>query len=223
MKKTNLILILLLTLFLSACSNQSAKQVQTLQSDISNIVDRMDNGILSSEEAFTLSYQLQLKNKGVITTDLQKDFDKLDHIIQAKMKQEKEKKEAEILAQSSKNILPDRALKLWLSIPTNMTIDQTNSKQTSLAISGYDSITLVYKWNYEIAMQEAAKIAKNANLPVSAEYVSLQEKLGSVIKWIVYTNHWLLDTNIEYLVSITVDEDGSLTIEVVNYKQMDAK
>jgi len=31
-------------------------------------------------------------------------------------------------------------------------------------------------------MQEAAKIAKNANLPISSEYASLQEKLGSVIK-----------------------------------------
>lgn len=223
MKKINLILILLLTLFLSACSNQSAKEVQTLQSDISNIVDRMDNSILSSEEAFTLSYQLQLKNKEVMTDDLQKDFDKLDHLIQAKMKQEKEKKESEILTQSSKNILPDRALKLWLSIPANMTIDQTKSKQTTLVASGYDSITLVYKWNYEIAMQEAAKIAKNANLPISSEYASLQEKLGSVIKWIVYTNHWLLDTNIEYLVSITVDDDGSITIEATNYKQMNAK
>lgn len=223
MKRLNLILILSLVFFLSACSNQSGKEVQLLQNDISNIVDRMDNGILSSEEAFTLSYQLQLRNKEIITKDMQKDFDKLDRLIQDKMRSEKEKKESALILQSSKKILPDRALNLWLSIPANMTLDGKQKKETTVISGWYDSITLVYKWNYDTAMQEAAKISKNANLPVSAEFASLQEKLGSVIKWIVYTNHGLLDTNIEYLVSITVDEDGSMTIEATNYKQMNSK
>ncbi len=223
MKKVNLIIILFLLLFLSACSNKSSKELQALQGDVSTIIDRMDNNILSPEEAFTLSYQLQLRNKDLITKELQKDFDKLDHTIQEKMRLEKEKKDAEILAQSAKNFLPDWAIKLWISIPSNMTLDPAKTKETKLSTSWYDSITLVYKWAYEVAMQEASKIAKNANLPVSSEFASLQEKLGSVIKWIVYTNHWLLDTNIEYLISITVDEDWSLTIEVINYKQMNAK
>jgi hypothetical protein len=83
-----------------------------MQNDISNIVDRMDNGILTAEEAFTLSYQLQLKNKNLITKDLQKDFDKLDYLVQSQMKQEKEKKEAETLAQAAQKILPDRSQKL---------------------------------------------------------------------------------------------------------------
>ena len=112
MKRLNLILILSLVFFLSACSNQSGKEVQLLQNDISNIVDRMDNGILSSEEAFTLSYQLQLRNKEIITKDMQKDFDKLDRLIQDKMRSEKEKKESALILQSSKKILPDRALNL---------------------------------------------------------------------------------------------------------------
>lgn len=221
--KISLIMILLLTVFLSACSNQSDKEIQSLQNDISNIVDRMDSGILTSEEAFTLSYQLQLRNKDFINKDLQKDFDKLDHLVQEKMKVEKEKKESEKLAQLSKQLLPDRAQKLWILIPTNMLLDQGKSKQTTVSASWYNSIVLVYKWAYEVAMQEAAKIAQNASLPVSSDFASLQERLGSVIKWIVYTNHWLLDTNIEYLISITVDEDWSLTIEVTNYKQMNAK
>ena len=223
MKKINLILILSWVFFLSACSNQSDKEVALLQNDISNIVDRMDSGILSSEEAFTLSYQLQLRNKEIITKDMQKDFDKLDRLIQDKMRAEKEKKDSELIINASKEILPNRAINLWLSIPANMVMDENQKKETTVASGWYDSITLVYKWNYDVAMQEAAKIAKNANLPVSAEFASLQEKLGSVIKGSVYTNHGLLDTNIEYLISVTVDEDGSMTIEATNYKQMNAK
>lgn len=222
MKKINLVLLLCFCLLLWACSNPS-KEISALQSDISNISDRMENWILNPEEAFTLSYQLQLRNKDMMTKDLQKDFDNLDHLIQEKMRQQKEKEDAEKLAQLSKKVLPERAQKLWLSVPANMTLDSTKTKQTTLAQNWYDSIVLLYKWTYELSMQEASKIAKKANLPISAEFAALQKKLGSVIKWVVYTNHWLLDTNIEYLISITVDEDWSMTIEITNYKQMNSK
>lgn len=222
MKKINLVLLLCFCLLLWACSNPS-KEISALQGDISNISDRMENWILNPEEAFTLSYQLQLRNKDIMTKDLEKDFDSLDHLIQEKMRQQKEKKETEKLAQLSKKVLPARAQNLWLSVPANMTLDVTKTKQTTLTQNWYDSTVLVYKWTYELAMQEAAKIAKNANLPISAEFAALQTKLGSVIKWIVYTNHGLLDTNIEYLISITVDEDWSMTIEITNYKQMNSK
>lgn len=222
MKKTNLILLLSLFIFLPACSDPS-KEISALESDITNISDRMENWILNPEEAFTLSYQLQLRNKDVLTKDLQRNFDKLDHLVQEKMKLEKLEEQAKLLEQSVKKILPERAQKLWLSIPSNMNLDSSKTKETKVSKEGYDSIVLVYKWTYENAMQEAAKIAKGANLPISSEFESLQKKLGSVIKWIVYTNHGLLDTNIEYLVSITVDEDGSLTMESTNYKQMNAK
>lgn len=222
MKKINLVLLLCFCLLLWACSNPS-KEISSLQSDISNISDRMESWILNPEEAFTLSYQLQIRNKDIMTKDLEKDFDRLDHSIQDKMRQQKEKEEAEKLAQLSKKILPERAQNLWISVPASMILDSAKTKQTTLTQNWYDSIVLVYKWTYELAMQEAAKIAKNANLPISAEFAALQTKLGSVIKWIVYTNHGLLDTNIEYLISITVDEDWSMTIEITNYKQMNSK
>jgi hypothetical protein len=43
---------------------------------------------------------------------------------------------------------------------------------------------------------------------------------GNMLKWIIYTNFGLLATDIDYLITISVDENGKLTIEVTNYEQM---
>lgn len=37
-------------------------------------------------------------------------------------------------------------------------------------------------------------------------------------KGIVYTNHELLDMNVETLLSVSVDQEGTLTVEATKYK-----
>ena len=46
------------------------------------------------------------------------------------------------------------------------------------------------------------------------------DNVKNSIKWMVYSNHDLTDTNIEYLINISVDEDWTLTISASNDKQM---
>ena len=132
--------------------------------------------------------------------------------------------------------LPDRAKDLWLTEPAWMTLDQDISKITSIDNDNewFDSVILSYKWEYSKSMDEAARIAKLASLPISKEFQQAKEieKISSGIlnqmwddvknsmKWVVYSNNNLTETNLEYLISIAVDEDGTLTINASNYKQM---
>jgi len=69
-------------------------------------------------------------------------------------------------------------------------------------------------------MQQAANIAKKAKLNVSKEFEKAQSlaKIGNVDyisgldissleKGIVYVNHELLETNVDQLLSVSVDQD----------------
>jgi plasmid maintenance system killer protein len=42
--------------------------------------------------------------------------------------------------------------------------------------------------------------------------------VGSLSKWIIYVNHELLDTNIDQMFSVSVDQQWALIIEASNYK-----
>lgn len=132
--------------------------------------------------------------------------------------------------------LPDRAKNLWLTEPLWMSLDQDISKITSVNndIEWFDSVILVYKWDYLKSIEQAAKIAQLASIPVSKEFQQAKEieknspdivnqmwdDIKNSMKWIVYSNNDLTDTNVEYLISISVDQDWTLTINVSNYKQM---
>jgi hypothetical protein len=132
--------------------------------------------------------------------------------------------------------LPDRAKNLWLTEPLWMSLDQDISKITSVNndIEWFDSVILVYKWDYLKSIEQAAKIAQLASIPVSKEFQQAKEiekdspdivnqmwdDIKNSMKWIVYSNNDLTDINVEYLISISVDQDWTLTINVSNYKQM---
>ena len=70
-------------------------------------------------------------------------------------------------------------------------------------------------------MQDAKRIAALAKIPVSPEILMAEQIQAS--SGIVYANHSLLDTNIDYLVTVSVDEQGSLILDVTNYKQISNK
>ncbi|MFZ2150663.1 MAG: hypothetical protein WAZ12_04865 [Candidatus Absconditicoccaceae bacterium] len=132
--------------------------------------------------------------------------------------------------------LPDRAKNLGLVEPLGMSLDQDISKITSIDndTEGFDSVILVYKGDYLKSVEEAARIAQLASIPVSKEFQQAKEiekespdimnQMGDDIKnsmkGIIYTNNDLTDINVEYLISISVDQDGTLTINASNYKQM---
>lgn len=132
--------------------------------------------------------------------------------------------------------LPDRAKNLWLTEPLWMTLDQDISKITSIDndVEWFDSAILVYKWDYLKSMQEAARIAQLASIPVSKEFQQAKEieknspdiinqmwdDIKNSMKWVIYSNNDLTDTNVEYLISISVDQDWTLIINASNYKQM---
>lgn len=74
-------------------------------------------------------------------------------------------------------------------------------------------------------------IAKKANLFVSKNFQQAQAlaKIGDINyisgldisqldKGIVYVNHELLETNVEQLLSVSVDQNGILTLEATKYK-----
>gem|GEM_PF-2688760 len=80
-------------------------------------------------------------------------------------------------------------------------------------------------------MQQAEAIAKKAKLSVSKEFEKAQSlaQVGNVkyisgldtdvlMKGIIYTNHELLDMNVETLLSVSVDQEGTLIVEATKYK-----
>lgn len=122
--------------------------------------------------------------------------------------------------------LPTWALQLGLSEPQGLLLDQEFSQVTAVETKdeGYNSVMLVYSGNYETAMKEAERIARQARIPISKDYLDaheLMEKFGSTpIKGITYINFDPFVRDAPVNISITVDETGILTISAVDVEQM---
>ncbi len=123
--------------------------------------------------------------------------------------------------------MPGWALNLGLTEPTGMNFDQDFSEMTSEYndTEGYNSMVMVYKGDYNTAMAQASKIAHKAGVPISQDYkdaMELSEKYGiEAIKGALYANFEIgADDNPKYNISISVDEDGSLTITATDRKKM---
>ncbi len=119
--------------------------------------------------------------------------------------------------------IPQWALKLGLSAPSNMTLDKDYSQSTSENNSdfGYNSIILVYKGNYNEAIKQADIIAKKANIPMSKDYkdalILARDYDIETIKGASYMNFDFGKTdNPRYNISITVDDYGTLTISATD-------
>jgi hypothetical protein len=118
-----------------------------------------------------------------------------------------------------------------LTLPHGMDLMTSLSRETTVNDSWYDSLSLVYQWSYDQAVQEATRIASGAHLTISQELVDAQNLIQewkqlswldttSLSKGIIYTNHSLTAMNIDYLVVVSVDGNWLLTIEATNYQQM---
>jgi hypothetical protein len=119
--------------------------------------------------------------------------------------------------------LPRWAEKLGLTEPTGLTFDSDFSQSTSEhnENEGFNSVILIYHGNYELAMQQADIIAHKANIPLSQDFkdaLLLSQKYGiESIKGASYMNFEIgSENNLRYNISITVDDDGTLTINATD-------
>lgn len=123
-------------------------------------------------------------------------------------------------------LFPEWLKELGFSEPNGMVFSTNNSFQTheSNVSEGFNSILFVYKGSYKLALNEAGRIASDANIPMSQNYKKAQElsmKLGKEIegiKGMTYMNYRFdkKDDGQKYHISINVDENGKLTLKVVD-------
>lgn len=122
--------------------------------------------------------------------------------------------------------LPGWAIELGLSLPNGMQLDQAFSQVTSVnnPDEGFNSILLVYNGEYQTAMREAERIARQARVPLSKDFVEARDiamRFGSSpLKGIAYMNFEPFKIDAPVNISITVDETGVLTISAVDVQQM---
>jgi hypothetical protein len=126
--------------------------------------------------------------------------------------------------------LPEWAKQLGLIEPLNMTLVPEKSHLTSASKpdEAFNSVTLVYTSNYDTAMNQACRIAKAANLPLSKDYKAMRKQAeragrGSRLKGIAYMNYDLSTRDIDFLVYVSVDDKGMLTLSATDMKQLDGQ
>lgn len=224
MKKLLFLLFLAVPVLLAGCGNapqiQPVQNLTELQTEITRISDALLSGTITPEAAQELFEQLQSKYTELTETQLLSRMDALREIIE-------QQKDAAVKL----GALPTWAKDLWLTLPVRMRLNRAESKQTRVNKDGYDSFLYVYKWPYDYAMSEAMRIASGAKLFVSPEFAAAQQlsnegksftglDTSDLTKWVVYSNHNLTDTKIDYLISVSVEADGTLTIDATNYTQM---
>lgn len=177
----------------------------------------MDSKTISLEQAQTLLDQLQQKYVDLTSSpkdSLEDQFASLQKIFDKKS--------------IASYTLPLWAKRLGMSYPKHMTLNTSLSKST--ITDEQTSRILVYTGDYDIALQQAKLIAQKAKLHVSKDFAQAQvlAKIGNVeyisgldigglSKGIVYLNHELLDTKVENILSVSVDQYGTLTIETTQY------
>lgn len=199
----------------------SINDLTTLQVVVTQVSEDMNAGNISIDQAQNKLNQLQQKyiDLTMVATgqkDIETQFETMEKLF-------------ETYPNASYN-LPLWARKLGMTEPEWMQFSKQLSKHSSND-SGYDSTTLVYKWTYTIALQQAQRIAKQAHLYVSKEFKKAQALVQSgdlqyisgldidtLATWIVYVNHELLATNIDQFLSVSVDQDWTLIIETTKIK-----
>ncbi len=223
MKKNILIISFLSLLIVFAwCSRQDNTQVNNLAEllvRVSNLSQDYNAGKISTQELEKQTLILQEEYSKLTLNDLDSKSQNINQDIQNSFDNINQNIE------KNRFWLPIWAQELWLSLPTWLELIKSESRQTYQSIDGYDSVILTYSWDYAMSMQQAEIIASSWNISISPEFKAFLDSIQSSTwtdntKWIVYTNHSLLDTQIDYLLVISVDENGKLTIEASNYKQM---
>ena len=227
--KKYLLFVAIFSLVLAWCNKNTIRDVDvstvtdiaTLQNVVTQLAEGMKKWTLDIEKAKMWVEQLQrkyLELTGTMYSSLEDQFVSIQKMFDAK---------AIVLY-----TFPLWAKRLWMSYPTWMYLDTTLSQQSLLGTTWYYSTLLVYTWTYAIAMGQAKLIADKAHLFVSRNFWKAQAlanigntryisglDISGLIKWIIYVNHDLLDTRMDNFLSVSVDQEGALTIEATRYKK----
>ncbi len=116
-----------------------------------------------------------------------------------------------------------------------MELNQSESYVTTEKVEGFNSVHFSYDWDYDTAMEQAEIVANKAWVELSEEFKMAQDMIDNMgieniemqelmwdLKWALYTNYTLMDKpNVDYMISITVDEDGTLEIDVADRVKME--
>ncbi|MEI7919691.1 MAG: hypothetical protein WCH65_05940 [bacterium] len=191
--------------------------LSSLQQIVGEVGEHMKDKTITLEQAQTLLDQLQQKYVDLTTTpqdSLEDEFASLQKIFD----------NTSIVSYT----LPLWAKRLGMSYPKHMNLDTSLSK--SVMNDEQTSRILVYTGDYDVALQQAKLIAQKAKLHVSKDFAQAQSlakignveyisglDIGGLSKGIVYLNHELLDTKVENILSVSVDQYGVLTIETTKY------
>lgn len=227
MRKYHILFLLLCTgyLFLLSCHNEEER---TGEQQFREQLDSFSESIENIDETMNL---VDLLNK---------ELERLEEKVRSgALSREQANKLAEELNETYRreiakrsNLNPAKSLPQWakdigLTEPRGLVLDRDFSKKTSVhnQDEGYNSIKLVYRGNYDAAIEQAKRIAENAKLPLSKNYADAfakAEKYPSALKeirGISYMNYKPGDQNLDYKISVSVDADGVLTIYAVDESQ----
>lgn len=233
--KKYLLLVVLFSFVLFWCAPRELTEEKTNQIteiDITAITDlSVLQGVITQVSVAMNSWTLSLQQAEKLINQLQHKYLDLIDATNKNIEDSFATIEQRFIAQSFPlRSLPLRAKKVWLIEPQGMFLDTLASKH--LSTTEYDSTILVYTWDYALALQQAERIAQSAHLQISENFKEAQSiaqgtsvdyisglDIAGLRKWIVYINHELLDTSIEQLLSVSVDEVWTLTIEATKYKE----
>lgn len=142
----------------------------------------------------------------------------------------------DLLEQQKNNFtIPKRVNELNIFSPKWMTLDTWDSYQTTQEVDWFNSIHFVYEGEYETAMEQAKKLAHQAGITISEEFQMAQnlikkmwadasdemKKLAWDLKWVVYSNYSITkNPESDHIVSISVDDDGTMEVVVTDRKNM---
>jgi hypothetical protein len=203
-------IIVFLTLLLSACSSQTGNRELKPE-------DRVEVPDFLQDEAAKIERLYETREISLGDYKFR----------MAELADEGERLQLRMQNLSTADYLPAWAKNIGLSIPVNMEIDAQYSHMTSENDQAgmFNSVTLVYQGEYETAINEAKRIAAEANIPLSTSWqknMEMSKKLGNPVpKGVTYMNYdFGMDQNVDYLVVVEVDPSGKLTISAADARQM---
>ncbi len=221
--KFSLVLVVIVSLIINSCDEPTKKDDKDFQQNLSSFNNTMTN----LDDALNLMDSMQQKVDNIKRA---RDLGEIsDDEASSKLEQVNNaigRKIAKTYNTAPLVGIPTWAAKLGLSQPTNMVFDKDYSQSTSESnkSEGFNSILLVYHGNYNVAIRQAAIIAKKANIPMSKDYkdaLALSREYDiETIKGASYINfEFGSKNNPRYSTSITVDENGTLTINVTDTQE----
>ena len=137
--------------------------------------------------------------------------------------------------------MPEWARKIGITFPEGLAYKPDMSRITSIdnPKENFNSVHFVFKGDYELTLKQAEILAHKAAVPISPDFAEAQKIRNQnikeareagheiqipEIKGAIYANHTprqeVLD-KLEYMISIVVEENGILTISVINRKQLE--